>query len=306
MLRDLRFVHNAAIILMLALSIVGSATAQEADEPLPPVSIPSTEAMHMTATASGHDFVISVGLPWNYKFSEDRYPVVYLLASSVNFGTVTPFTQIAGMFGDLPEMIIVGVEHPFGERWGTEPPQITDAAAAEAMGRDFLPPGPGVRDAIGRDQMLAFLQDDLIPQIDARYRTLQGDRALAGTSASAGFTVYALLNQPLLFNRYLAISPADIRPVITQATFDKFEGLGGADTPLQFYVATGDTGFEALFRDDVRALLSGFDLRGYENLTVYSHFVEGAAHIDIGASGLIRGLRIIYCVDPLSGVCQPQ
>lgn len=75
MLRDLRFVHNAAIILMLALSIVGSATAQEADEPLPPVSIPSTEAMHMTATASGHDFVISVGLPWNYKFSEDRFPL---------------------------------------------------------------------------------------------------------------------------------------------------------------------------------------------------------------------------------------
>jgi len=57
------------------------------------------------------------------------------------------------------------------------------------------------------DRFLEFIEKELIPEIDIRYRT-QPFRTLAGWSFGGLFTVHTLINNPELFSAYLAISPS--------------------------------------------------------------------------------------------------
>jgi predicted alpha/beta superfamily hydrolase len=59
----------------------------------------------------------------------------------------------------------------------------------------------------GADTFLRFLNEELIPSVDARYRT-QPYRVLVGHSFGALFTVHALVHKPESFQAYLAISPS--------------------------------------------------------------------------------------------------
>ena len=57
----------------------------------------------------------------------------------------------------------------------------------------------------GAEQFLSFIGDELIPQIDKKYRTNQ-HRILCGKSLSGLFTLYALLTKPQLFDSYVGRS----------------------------------------------------------------------------------------------------
>jgi predicted alpha/beta superfamily hydrolase len=61
-------------------------------------------------------------------------------------------------------------------------------------------PGPP-----GAEAFLAFLEKELIPDIEKTYRTAQ-PRILQGKSLSGLFTVYALLARPTVFNAYVGCS----------------------------------------------------------------------------------------------------
>jgi predicted alpha/beta superfamily hydrolase len=60
----------------------------------------------------------------------------------------------------------------------------------------------------GADRFLAFMRDELIPYMDATYRTDRTDRGLLGHSYGGLFAVYAMLHQPDLFSRIIAASPS--------------------------------------------------------------------------------------------------
>jgi tetratricopeptide (TPR) repeat protein len=59
----------------------------------------------------------------------------------------------------------------------------------------------------GAEQFLGFIGDELIPYIDNNYRT-EDFRVLAGHSLAGLFTVHTLLDQPDLFDAYIAVSPS--------------------------------------------------------------------------------------------------
>jgi len=62
----------------------------------------------------------------------------------------------------------------------------------------------------GAEQFLSFIGDELIPQIDKKYRTNQ-QRILCGKSLSGLFTLYALLSKPQLFESYIGRSAGWLR-----------------------------------------------------------------------------------------------
>jgi predicted alpha/beta superfamily hydrolase len=72
--------------------------------------------------------------------------------------------------------------------------------------RDMMPvvakdyPGPP-----GAEAFLAFLEKELVPDVERTYRTAQ-PRILLGKSLSGLFTLYALLTKPHLFNAYVGCS----------------------------------------------------------------------------------------------------
>jgi len=136
---------------------------------------------------------ILVHLPDNYKESSKSYPVFYRLDGDINLMIETLATVNRLAYGDeiIPEMIIVLVKNtrrdkdmwPVNTRYYPEP------------------------EVPGAESFLSFIGEELISYIDSNYRT-SNKRIICGQSLSSVFVLYTFLQQPGLFDSYIAISGA--------------------------------------------------------------------------------------------------
>ena len=119
----------------------------------------------------GCEYHLSVALPDGYLTSTQAYPVIYVLDGDAYFGMTVGLTTIARWFKRAPEAIIVGISYGMEryDQW------------AELRERDFKL--PEVRDAppdSAANLFLDALTQEMIPFIDANYRTVPTDRCLYG------------------------------------------------------------------------------------------------------------------------------
>jgi len=102
--------------------------------------------------------------------------------------------RFMGQVNKMPQAIVVGIPN-------------TD------RNRDLLPPTASSQDTArlpgggGADKFLAFLTDELRPQIEGNYRTWPFS-ILFGHSAGGLFAVHTFLNSPAAFSAHIASSPA--------------------------------------------------------------------------------------------------
>jgi hypothetical protein len=182
-----------ALLLSLWLSLPGRATASSPPpEPLVPVVIGTEHKLQ--SKLMGEERPYLVGVPEGYydaRSTTTRYPVLYLLDGDAHFHHVTGIVRFLAEQSRMPKVIVVGVSNTQRTRDLTPPAQ-----------GDNVPPGAG-----GADRFLRFLDEELAPTIEARYRT-HPYRVLVGHSFGGLFAVHVLMNQPQRFNAYLAISPS--------------------------------------------------------------------------------------------------
>ena len=98
-------------------------------------------------------------------------------------------------------------------------------------------------DERGDTKLLDFVEQALLPAIDARYRT-NGFRILNGFTGNAGLGLYTLINRPELFNAYFVASPVlskDFAYVIKDAP-KKLAAMKGK--PRFLLMSTSDSDFE--------------------------------------------------------------
>jgi len=143
---------------------------------------------------------VLVYVPAPYAGSGRRYPVIYtfdgegtapLTANAVAF--MTGYSAIPQM----PEAIVVGIVNTSRNR---------DMPIPEGYGK------------AGEAKFLNFLADELVPVIDARYRTEQM-RVLVGHSQGGLFALYAMVERPKLFPWVVSIDAplagfAEARPLM--------------------------------------------------------------------------------------------
>ncbi|MEP1096393.1 MAG: alpha/beta hydrolase-fold protein [Cyclobacteriaceae bacterium] len=131
---------------------------------------------------------LSIHLPENYDSSRKTYPVLYMLGSDyrARFAMLASTLDYMGE-GQIPEMILIGIDLP--------------------EGNSILLPTRENQDTTIPDGYIDFIETELMPHVDSKYRTAPYN-VLYGASNSGFFTVYTLLNKPLLFNSYLASSPS--------------------------------------------------------------------------------------------------
>src|SRR5687768_11860409 len=164
-------------------------------EQYPRTALFGTEERTLFCPTLGREYHLSVALPDSYMKSAQAYPVMYVLDGDFLFGMAAGLTRFSNWFRGVPEVIIVGISYGMGsaDEWG----QVRE--------RDFKI--PEVRDA-PRDSaanlFLAALTQEMIPFIDANYRTVPADRGLYGYSSSGFFVLYALFHQPHAFRRYIS------------------------------------------------------------------------------------------------------
>ena len=166
--------------------------------------------------------------PPGYETSDDKYPVMYLLDGASNFHHTSSAVDFLSRMQRIPKMIVVGI------------PNTTDRT------RDLTPEMHGTDQvrfpSAGKaDNMIKFMETELIPQINRTYRT-RPYRMLVGHSFGGLFAIHTMVNHPDIFDSYLAISPSlwwDNNSLIGQADeyFDKEMDLHG-----HLYMTMGNEG----------------------------------------------------------------
>lgn len=143
-----------------------------------------------------------VYLPPGYAQSNQRYPVLYMLDGQNLFDVRTSFAgewkvdeacEALITSGELRPLIVVGIENGGASR-------ITE----------YTPwPDPSYGGGGGESHLVA-IRDQLIPEIDRRYRTLAGPnfRWMAGSSLGGLLAYYAGLEHSATWTRIAALSPS--------------------------------------------------------------------------------------------------
>jgi predicted alpha/beta superfamily hydrolase len=291
------------VLLFLLLARAPLLLAQE----VPPPALADTEARVMTSSVTGRTYQVTVALPRGYGESGKTYPVLYTVDANGQFGSVVEAAR-AMRFEDLiPELIIVGIGYPVGRPWNALSPRAVDLTPTrdqpwEEYERVTYPQFPAPEGSGGAPGFLRFLTEELIPAIEAEYRTEQDDRALYGHSFGGLFGTYALLHGNGTFRKFIIGSPSywwDHR-----VTFDMEEAHAATHDalPARVFFSVGileePEGDEELapYRmvsnlHDFEAVLAQRGYRGFEWTSVY--FPE-ETHTSVIPATISRGLRYIY------------
>lgn len=137
-----------------------------------------------------------VKLPENYDFNNNQeYPVVYLLDGiSLQNSLETVYDNYWGHY--LPNMILVGISNRTNRTR-----DLTTSKVNMRRGSSFK------KESGGAENFTKFIENELIPYIDNKYRSL-GHRTLIGHSYAGLFTINMLINHKHLFQNYIAIDPS--------------------------------------------------------------------------------------------------
>lgn len=140
---------------------------------------------------------INVYLPPGYaEAPAGKFPVLYM----PDGGLAEDFLHVAGLVqvgvgnGTMRPFVLVGIENTQRRRDMTGPTENeNDRKIAPRVG--------------GSAAFRAFLRDELMPQVKARYRTTN-ETAIVGESLAGLFVVETFLTEPELFDTYIAFDPS--------------------------------------------------------------------------------------------------
>jgi glucoamylase len=182
---------------------------------LPPKHDGATlEEIEVRSARLGGQRRIQVSLPPGYRQSQDRYPVLYVQDGS-------EYVRRARAVEVADDLINSGRVAPF---------IIV-----------FVDPQDRMKDYWASDDFAAFMATELVPFVDARYRTRaeRDGRALLGASLGGVISLWTALKYPDVFARVGAQSAAfqiDDEKVVTALTS---LGLMSAARPMSFYFDVG-------------------------------------------------------------------
>lgn len=240
-----------------------------------PLSLGETYTLRSMAL-SHEERTFRVALPPSYGWAKERrYPVLYLLDGKAHFGHTVGSAGYLAAQGEIPEMIVVGIDSTVRVRDFTP----TDWSEAWVGGG-------------GAGNFKKFLSKELIPKIEADYRT-DGFRVLAGHSASGQFALYCLTEEPELFHSYIALSPQlEWDHNLPQRALEASFVARKAPLPNFLYVARSDDAGRALA--DYQALIGTLMAKSPPGFRWQSRAFPEETHGSIALPGLIDALRAVY------------
>ena len=156
-------------------------------------------SLKIKSAVLGEERTILVRVPDGYETNKLRYPVLYMTDGNNHIGHTSSTIEFLARNGRMSEMIVVGITNTDRTR-DLSPTHVTTTVAGGDSALQFPTSG-------GADKFLKFIETELIPEIEKRYRT-HPYRILAGHSLGGLFAIHAMISRPELFNSYVAVSPA--------------------------------------------------------------------------------------------------
>lgn len=247
-------------------------------------SLFDTEERVLFCSTVGQEYHLSVALPESYARSDQRYPVIYLLDGDVFFGMAAGLTHIERLCLGTPEVIVVGIGYDM---------ESYDQFL-QLRERDFKV--PEVADAPTDARANLFLDaliQEMIPFIEANYRTVPSDRCLYGYSSSGFFVLYALFHRPDAFRRYLCGSGDYYISYPYLVQHDEQLAARQTHDPIQLYLSVCELeDFMFPFYDQLVAFLKQGN---YPGLSLITETYPGEYHSSDGAAlTYFHGIRKVY------------
>jgi predicted alpha/beta superfamily hydrolase len=276
--------------------------AARAADPPPPCRSTATGDLRLHTLHSaifGNDRTLRVLLPDGYDLpanAQRRYPVLYLLDGQNLFDAclsdvshrewrVDETVRELVAAGRMPPTIVVGIDHAGKDRAHEYLPY-----------KDFVG-DPYMREPAGKS-FPDFLATEVLPFVDARYRTAPGhaNTGLGGSSYGGVATLYALLARPNLFGYGLIESPTlwvglgqpvrDTAP-LTAMPRRVYFGFGGREA--------SDPAVNGRMVGLIRQVESNFRAAGYDDSSVRVTIGENDVHDeDAWARRLAPALEFLY------------
>jgi uncharacterized protein len=286
------------------------------------VTIPNTEYFELDSSHVGGRFAIWVTRPVGYDESGDtRYPAVYVTDGNVAAALLAPQVELTAF------ELITAFQPYLQITVGYPPDQAADWLTVRT--RDLIPAGEPVPqsiiDSVAADaetagwtqeeqdeyirsiqsgraaEFLAFLEDELRPVIEERYRVLEGTTGLFGYSYGGLFTLYALMRKSPMFRRYGAGSPGVLHPDsqifrLEQQVADS--GAGFDDVQLHLTLNELEiTGRSHGYRDlgiQFARLIDKLYLSDHDGLDFSARILPNDTHITGYTSSYLSYIRCCY------------
>ncbi|HMS70274.1 MAG TPA: alpha/beta hydrolase-fold protein [Saprospiraceae bacterium] len=184
----INFYYVFFLVLGCFMSCTDKATSQD--------PIPTHVTLNIESKEVGETRVINIWTPPNYDGSKDAFPVLYM----PDGGIQEDFPHIANTIAALIQskkinpIILVGIENTQRRRDLTGKTEVKeDKEIAPIVG--------------GSEAFRSFIQKELIPEIDSKYRTTK-EKGIIGESLAGLFVTETFLLYPQMFDFYIAFDPS--------------------------------------------------------------------------------------------------
>ncbi|CAM4154925.1 MULTISPECIES: alpha/beta hydrolase-fold protein [Flavobacterium] len=206
---------------------------------------------------------IQIFLPANYEQNSKKYPVLYVLDAQRYFLNGIAFQQNLTWQEVAPEFIVIGIN--------TNPIKRRNLFYEESS------------------KFIQFLEDELIPEINKRYRTLN-QRIYFGWEMAAGLGVEIFARKPYLFKGFLLSSPTHISGERLEIVSKMLKNSTQHD--LKLYTALGTV--ENWATESMFSLDSIFQMHPVKNIQWEYNLSDKENHYTTPLTTINEGLKLFF------------
>jgi len=237
--------------------------------------------------------ILNIYLPEGYhKNDSSKYPVIYLLDGSAD----EDFIHVAGLvhfnnfswINRVPQSIVVGIANTDRQKDFTFPSSLdADKKMAPTSGRSTA--------------FINFIEKELQPFIEKNYKA-NTSRTIIGQSLGGLLATEILLKKPLLFNKYIIISPSlwwdngsllQLSSTLMQESFKQVTGI---------YIGVGKEGLTPgtnprVMEVDANLLAEKIKATKSKSVQVHFDYLPQEDHATIGHQAVFNAFRLLYPVE---------
>lgn len=216
---------------------------------------------------------ISILTPPSYESNKNKkYPLLLLLDGEYLFDPFAGTMSYTNYWDDLPEVIIVGINHKDKQERTFDTQSGKETGLPEEQGNKFF----------------EFITMELLPQLEKKYR-IAPFKIIAGHDQTAGYLNFFLYKEDPAFNAYIAFSPE----LATEMESHLPERLAAQKKQVFYYLATAEGDVKKL-QKSTKALNDS--IKAVKNDALRYHFDDfgNASHYSLVAFGVPSAMYHIF------------